>query len=56
MPAIDPEPSVIAALMEGGADPAVRDEDGKFPFDYAKGNRALRGTDVYRRLNDARFE
>ena len=50
----NPEPSVIAALIEGGADPAARDEDGKFPFDFAKGG-ALRGTDVYWRLNDARF-
>ena len=51
----NPEPSVIAALIEGGADPAARDEDGKFPFDYAKGNWALRRTDVYWRLSEARF-
>ena len=49
-------PSVITALIEGGADPGARDEWGKTPFDYAEDNEALRGTDAYWRLNDGRFE
>ena len=51
----NPEPSVAAALIEGGADPSARDGRGKTPFDYAKHNEALRGTEVYRRLDEARF-
>ena len=49
-------PSVIVALIEGGADPGARNEDGKTPFDYAKNNEALKGTDAYWLLNDGRFE
>ena len=49
-------PSVVTALIEGGADPGARDEWGKTPFDYAEDNEALRGTDAYWRLNDGRFE
>ena len=52
----NPEPSVVAALIEAGVDPSARDKDGKTPFDYAKDNEALRGTDVYWRLNEARFK
>ena len=49
-------PSVIEALLDAGADAAAFDEDGKIPFDYAKDNEALKGTDAYWRLNDGRFE
>ena len=52
----NPESSVIAALIEVGADPGARDEEGKTPFDYAKDNEALRGTDAYWWLNEGRFE
>ena len=52
----NPEPSVVAALIEAGADPSARDGRGKTPFDYAKDNEALRGTEVYRRLDEARFK
>ena len=47
---------MIKALIEGGADPAARDDAGKVPFDYAKDNEALKGTDAYWLLNDGRFE
>ena len=49
-------PAVVEALIAGGADPKARTIDGQFPFDYAKNNKALQGTDVYWRLNEARFE
>ena len=43
----NPDPAVIMALIEAGAT----------PFDYARRhNKALRGTDAYWRLNEARFE
>ena len=53
-------PSVIVALIEGGADPGARDNAGFTPFDYASDNDALKGTDAYRMLKtdatDALFE
>ena len=48
-------PSVITALIEGGADPGARDGAGKVPFDYAKDNEALKGTEAYRLLSDGRI-
>ena len=45
-------PSVIVALIEAGADPGARVFDGNTPFDYAKENEALKGTDAYRLLKD----
>ena len=49
-------PAVIEALIAGGADMKARTKGGKTPFHYAKDNKALWGTDVYWRLNEARFE
>ena len=53
-------PSVIVALIEGGADPGARDNAGFTPFDYASDNDALKATDAYRMLKtdatDALFE
>ena len=46
----------VAALLEAGADPAARDTNCKLPFDYAADNEQLKGTDVYWKLNDARFQ
>ena len=54
--AMNSNPSMIKALIEGGADPAARDYDGFTPFDYAKENEALRGTEAYWLLNEGRFE
>ena len=48
--------SEAKAALSAGADPDARDEGGAAPFDHAKDNEALRGTDVYRRLNEGRFE
>ncbi len=41
--------------MDVGADPNALDFDGKIPWDYAKENEALKGTDAYWRLNELRF-
>ena len=49
-------PAIVEVLIAGGANPNARDADGRFPFDHAKNNKALQGTDVYWRLNEARFE
>ena len=49
-------PAVVDALLKAGADAAARDRAGKTPFDYAKENSALKGTDAYWRLNEARFK
>ena len=46
--------AVVEALLAAGVDPNARDKNGRSPFDYAKDNEALHGTDVYRRLNEAR--
>ena len=49
-------PAVIQALLDAGADASARDGSKKTPWDYAAENSALRGTDVYWRLHEARFE
>ena len=48
-------PAVITALLDAGADPKARNATGKTPWDHAKDNEALKGSDAYWRLNDARF-
>ena len=49
-------PAVLTLLLDRGADATLRDKENKLPFDYAKENEKLKDTDVYWRLNDARFE
>ena len=46
----------ITALLKAGADPAARDSDDKLPFDYAEDNEQLKGTDVYLKLKQVRFQ
>lgn len=49
-------PKIVAALLDAGANPTAKDKSGKTPWDYAKENPELKGTDVYWRLNEARFK
>ena len=48
-------PAVVQVLLDAGADAAARDSKGKVPWDYAKANSALKGTEIYWRLNEERF-
>ncbi len=48
-------PKVITALLDAGADPNALDFADNIPWDYARENEALKGTDAYWRLNDLRF-
>ena len=52
---VDDPGSAIDALLDAGADPSAEDEDSKTPWDLAKENDGLRGSDAYWRMNDARF-
>ena len=44
------DPSVVLALLSGGADAAARDENGRRPVDYARDNDAITGSAAYSRL------
>ena len=46
---------MVALLLDRGADATLRDNNGRLPIDLADENKALKGTDVYWQLNDARF-
>ena len=48
-------PEVVTALVNAGADPNARDGDGRTPFELIPEDSPLKGTDVYWRLNEARF-
>ena len=50
------DPAVVELLLDAGGDPAARDKQGMVPWDYAKTNPALKGTEVYWRLNEGRFK
>ena len=47
---------VVTALLEAGADPNARDGTGRLAIDNASDNEYLKGTDAYRKLNEARFQ
>ena len=47
-------PAILESLLEAGSDPAAKDKQGKAPWDYARTNPALEGTEVYWQLNEAR--
>ena len=45
----------VTALLKAGANGKARTDDGNTPFDLAKDNDKLDGTDAYRMLNEARY-
>jgi len=47
---------MISLLLDAGADGSFKSNEGKTAFDYAKGNKYLKGTKEYWKLNDARFK
>ena len=51
---------VVTALLQAGADAGAavyqRGKGLQYPFDYAKDNEKIKGTDVYWKLSQARFE
>ena len=47
--------AAIEALLEAGADPALRNAEGRTPWELAEQNEALKGSDAYWRLNDAQY-
>lgn len=47
---------VIRTLLDIGANASLKNEDGKTAFDLIGGKETLKNTDVYWRLNDARYE
>lgn len=49
-------PSGVLAMLTAGASGSVADAEGLTPFDWADKNEKLKGTAIYWRLNDARFE
>ena len=49
-------PAVIKVMLDAGADTAARNAAGKTPWDLVQVNDALKGSDAYWRLNDARFK
>ena len=53
--ALNHTPAVLIRLLNGGANPAARDVNGKIPWDYANKNLMLKDSDVYWRLNEGRF-
>ena len=46
----------VTACLDAGADPMAPNAAGETPWDLAKANKALKGSDAYWRLNEARFE
>jgi ankyrin repeat protein len=49
-------PSGVLAMLTAGASGSVTDAEGLTPFDWAEKNEKLKGSAIYWRLNDARFE
>ena len=48
--------AVVTAMLDAGADPGARTTAGKLPWDLIGDDPPLKGTPLYWRLNDARFE
>jgi ankyrin repeat protein len=53
---VEENKEIIMLLLEAGADGTAIDKNEHTPFDLARDSEALKGTDVYWILNEARFE
>ena len=49
-------PSVVRVLLDAGADPSARTASGQTPWHMIKDDSVIKSTDVYWRLNEARFK
>ena len=49
-------PKVVMTLLDAGADPKAKTNDGKTAFDLMQENKKLKGTDAYWRLNDMQYD
>ena len=49
----NPDPEVTRALLDAGADPGLKDSEGRTALDHARENEALKGTEALRRLEAA---
>jgi hypothetical protein len=49
-------PEDVIVLLDAGADTKIQDNNNATPFDHAKDNEDLKGTDAYWRLNDAQYD
>ena len=45
----------VGAVLDAGADGGAKNDDNETPFDRAKKNEKLKGTDAYWALNDAQY-
>lgn len=43
-------PEVVTLLLDAGADPGLRDKEGRRALEHARGNKGLKGTDALARL------
>jgi ankyrin repeat protein len=49
-------PEITAALLKAGTDVNAENKYGKTPLHYAKDNPKVKDTDVYWKMNDARYK
>ena len=49
-------PAVVKMLRDAGADPAAKSRSDKTPWEHAKKNATLKGTEIYWRLHEGRFK
>lgn len=49
------DPTLVDSMIASGANAAAQDAAGQSVWDYAEENEAIKGSDAYWRLNDARF-
>ncbi len=48
-------PEIIMIMLKAGADGKIENDIGQTPFDLAKDNAAIKGTDAYWALNEAQY-